>query len=126
MTLAQLMQEHADAKVEFEKALFDARAEGIAEATKASQELVAKIAPKLKSDSYSDTVKDYGIKVLTGEASIESFEAVIVMTDQEAERIKAEAAKKETSEDGETAPEGGDDATADQEFEAKKKRLGSV
>jgi hypothetical protein len=126
MTLAQLMQEHADAKVEFEKALFDARAEGIAEATKASQELVAKIAPKLKSDSYSDTVKDYGIKVLTGEASIESFEAVIVMTDQEAERIKAEAAKKETDDAGETNAEGGNDAEAAQSYEDKKKRLDSM
>jgi len=122
-TLAELLAENPSAKAEHDILVATARTEGATGAKDEMKEVIARVAPILKSPEYSEAVKTCGVKAITGEGTVAAFEAVVVMADETLEKAKAEAAKKETEKGKETPGASGvklTDAEAAAEFKKKK------
>lgn len=102
MTLVTLLAENPSVQAEFDAAISVARTEGETSALEAMKAVIAKVSPILESDAYSATVKKCGIAAITGDKSVEAFEAVVVMADEANEQAAAAAAAAETDEAGET------------------------
>jgi ATP-dependent protease ClpP protease subunit len=117
MTLEELLAANPTAQAEFEAAIGKARTEGETAAKDWMKALVAKVSPIITSDKYDDKVKAFGIDVITGEKTIDGFEAIVFMKDQELEAAASDAAQSETDETDETGGDGG--AGGDEAAEAK-------
>ena len=122
MTLAELLAANPAAKAELDALIVKARAEGEVSAKDEMKAVIAKVSPILASADYPATIKDYGVKAIVGEGSLATFDALVVMEDQRIEEAKQKAAAGEGGE--ETPPGGsGEEARAEADFEARKKRL---
>lgn len=112
MSLKQLLADNTEARAEFDKALADAKngghAEGLAEG-KQKAEADAKqrgerVAVIMSADkSYPKPVLDHCLKVLKGEASVESLDTVVATADTVMELQASAAAVEEGAEAGTTA-----------------------
>lgn len=124
---------NASAKAEFDIAIGKARTEGKTAAKDEMKAVIASISPKLTSDAYGPDVKEAGIKAITGEGHISTFETLAVIADRDIEKLKAEAAKAALADggDGNGGPDtpgqsAGSDTAAEAEaaLEAKMARCG--
>lgn len=123
-TLAELLADNPSARTELETLVATARTEGATAAKDEMKEVVDRVAPILGSPDYSKAIKDCGVKAITGEGTVAAFEAVVVMADETIEKAKAELARKESEESGETPGSSGNkltDAEAKAAFDKKKK-----
>lgn len=125
MTLEALLADPANtsAKAEFEAAIARARTEGETAAKDEMKAVIAKVSPQLTSAEYDADVKDAGIKAITGEGHISTFETLVVIADRDIEKAKADAAKAESNKLLETPgspAEVAADAEAVAEFQKKK------
>ena len=122
-TLAELLTENPSAKAELDILISTARTEGRTEAKDKMKAVIVKVSPILTSAEYGADVKEAGIKAIIGEGPIATFETLVVLADRDIETAKAEAAKKETEEAGETPGAAGEkltDAEAKVAFDKKK------
>lgn len=122
-TLAELFTENPSAKAEHDVLIAKARTEGATVAKDEMKAVVDRISPKLMSAEYGADVKEAGIKAIIGTGAESTFETLVIMTDRDIEKAKAEAAKKETEEAGETTGAiNGKDSEAQATFQEKLKR----
>ena len=122
-TLAELLVENPSAKAEHDVLIAKARTEGATAAKDEMKEVVDRISPKLTSAAYGDDVKEAGIKAIIGTGPEATFETLVVLADRDAEKLKAEAAKKETEKIGDTPGASGEKLTDEEaaaEFKKKK------
>ncbi len=122
-TLAELLVENPSAKAEHDVLIAKARTEGATAAKDEMKEVVDRISPKLMSGAYGDDVKEAGIKAIIGTGPEATFETLVVLADRDAEKLKAEAAKKETEKIGDTPGASGEKLTDEEaaaEFKKKK------
>ena len=122
-TLAELLVENPSAKAEHDALIAKARTEGATAAKDEMKEVVDRISPKLTSAAYGDDVKEAGIKAIIGTGPEATFETLVVLADRDAEKLKAEAAKKETEKIGDTPGAAGEKLTDEEaaaEFKKKK------
>ena len=125
-TLAELLIENPSAKTEYDGLIVTARTEGATEAKDVMKAVIAKVSPVLTSAEYGPDVKDAGIKAIIGDGSMSTFETLVVIADRDTEKAKAEAAKKESGDTGETPGASGEkltDAEAAAEFKKKKEAV---
>ncbi len=123
-TLAELLVENPSAKAEHDVLVATARTEGATGAKDEMKTVIAQISPTLKSDAYGIDVKEAGINAITGDGPIATFLTLVVLADRDTEKIKAELARKESEESGETPGSSGNkltDAEAKAAFDKKKK-----
>lgn len=76
-----------EAKTEHEKIVLEARTE--IETGKLSKDCVKKVGDIISSDSYGASIKNAGIKVLTGEKDYSGFEDLVAHADETNEKFKA-------------------------------------
>jgi ATP-dependent Clp endopeptidase proteolytic subunit ClpP len=124
MTLAELFAANPGVKAEYDAAILQAHADGVKAAKDEMKALVAKVKPILASAEYGESVKAFGAEVLTGDKTLDGFEAIVFMEDQRIEKAKADAAADETDETEETpGADASADADAQASFDAKKERV---
>ena len=125
MSLVALLTDKPSERAEHDKLVTDARAEGRAAVTAEMKAVIDKVKPILASPDYSKAVKECGIKAITGETSVDAFDAVVVMADEQIEIARAKEAEGETDDTGETGANGtgGGGEAADADYLAKKERL---
>jgi ATP-dependent Clp endopeptidase proteolytic subunit ClpP len=124
MTFKEFLESNPAAKAEYDVAMAKAFADGKAESKTEIEGIVAKVSPILTSPDYDEKVKAFGAEVITGKKTLDGFEAIVFMKDQEIEAAKAKAAKEESEEQEETpgAPGSGTEAAeAAASFDAKLK-----
>lgn len=134
MTLAELLAANPSAQVEYDDAIGKARTEGATGAKDEMKAVITRVSPQLTSAAYDADVKDAGIKAITGEGHISTFETLVVIADRDIEKAKAEAAAASAAEGGDgnggeetpgqAAGQGADDATAYAEKQARLKGKG--
>ena len=109
MSLKTLLADPANssAKVEYDAAMAIARTEGEKAAKDEMKAVIASISPKLTSEAYGPDVKEAGIKAITGEGHISTFETLVVIADRDIEKAKAKAALEESEGTEETPGSGG-------------------
>lgn len=124
MTFKEFLESDPSAQAAFDAALATARTEGEAFAKDEMKAVIASISPKLTSEAYGPDVKEAGIKAITGEGHISTFETLVIMADRDIEAKKAADAKAESEESEETPGSGGggvaDEAAAAAAIKAKK------
>lgn len=124
MTLAELLAANPGVKAEYDAAIAQARAEGVTATKDEMKAIVAKVKPILTSAAYDESVKAFGAEVLTGDKTLEGFEAIVFAEDRHIEKAKAEAAALETAATEETpGAAAADDVDAQAAFDDKKKRV---
>lgn len=118
---------NASAKAEFDNVIGKARTEGKTAAKDEMKDVIARVSPTLTSADYGADVKDAGIKAITGEGHISTYETLVVIADRDIEKAKAVAAAKAKAEGGdgnggaETPPQtAGADADAQADIDKKK------
>lgn len=121
MTLAELLAANPSAQAGYDAAIAQARSEGEVSARDEMKAVIAKVSPFLTSASYDADVKEAGIKAITGEGHIATFETLATIADRDLEKAKAKAAEEEEGE--ETPPGGGEGLEAGAAYADKKKRL---
>lgn len=105
MGLKALMESDPGLKAEVEAMGTEQFNRGIKSATDRHKANSDKVAKYLAADStYPNSVKAYGIKVLTGEGTYETFEAIVVAFDATKEQAASAAAADETNVQGDTLP----------------------
>lgn len=126
MSLEALLADNPAARVEHDAAIVKATADGKAAAKSTMDAVIAKVSPQLTSPDYGADVKDAGIKAITGEGHISTFDTLVIMADRDNEAAAAAAAEAESNAIDETpgaAAGAGDDATA--AFKQKKADIAS-
>ena len=126
MTFTEFLAANPTAQADYDAALATARTEGEKAAKDEMKAVIASISPKLTSEAYGPDVKEAGIKAITGEGHISTFETLVVIADRDIEAAKAEAAKAETKETKETKGNGSGDPTEAEATAALKKKKDDV
>ena len=126
MTLTELLAGDPAAKAEYDVAIGKARTEGETAAKDEMKAVIGSISPKLTSDAYGPDVKEAGIKAITGEGHISTFETLVVIADRDIEAAKAAAAKAETKEGKETPGATGEKLTEAESKAAFDKKKAEV
>ena len=106
MTLKELLEQNPAAKIEYDHAVAQAKAEGEKAGKDSTQAVINKVTPIVESEVYPTAIKALAAKVLKGESEFASLEAVVTMHDAQLEKEKGKKAGEETDENGETPPDG--------------------
>jgi ATP-dependent protease ClpP protease subunit len=103
LTLKELLAQNPAAKIEFEKALEDSRAEGF---NKSETEIKARIESATvflgKDSVYPQTIKNQAIQVITGELPLSALQAAVSGHDATIEALKSSGAIAENAQIAET------------------------
>jgi ATP-dependent protease ClpP protease subunit len=136
-TMSLLLEEHqASADINAQKVIAPAVVGNSATGANASINTPAGAGKKKQEDkhmtlaellaaAYDKPTKELGVAVITGEKSVEAFDAVVAVVDRENEKAAQAAAQGEEGQGGEeTPPSGGDESVAAAaNYEARKARL---
>lgn len=106
MTPKEMLDQNPAAKIERDKQLDDMYKAGVIEGKKEMTDVIAKVAPIMKSDAYlkNGVVKNAAFEVLAGNKSFDYLDATVAYVDAQVESESSEAAKKEDEKLGETQP----------------------
>jgi hypothetical protein len=104
MKLSEFLAQGPDAVAEIEKVKADAR-----DALKAiTATVTTRCVAILESKAYSDPIKSLACKVIKGESDVSALDAATAIADQDAERLKSDAARLEQAGQAATAPQSPD------------------
>lgn len=125
MDLKELLAANPGVQAEYDAAMATARTEGGEAVRDSIKATMAKVSPILSSDAYDKPTKDLGVAVITGEKSVEAFDAVVAVVDREIEKAAEAAAQGEEGQGGEETPagSGGKGAEEAAAYETRKGRL---
>jgi ClpP class serine protease len=126
MTLQEFLAENPVAAKEIEDLKAKARQEGSEAAREEMKKTVAAVKPIMVSDAYPAKFTEFGMTVLTGERTLQSYQDLVAMWDLDKEAEKSAAAKEKEKTAGDTPPTDPAKADADKkqgEVDARVDRI---
>jgi len=115
-TLAEFLASNPQAKVDHDAMILAAEQKGSDTKQAELKTYSAKVSPIVASGSYTKRITAAGLEVLSGERSLQSFDDMVAVFDENTEALKAEKIKETQPP---ATPGGGGDLTAEQQAKAE-------